>query len=175
MRTTGFWLLALMTLALPAIAQTTDGTQKMSGKAHCAKPDPDDMVQVGDKPGHALMMTKSTCTWTDGQVAGLTPKSADDVATGEMNGAMGRNNGYHIVTMDNGDKYTVRYMGTAKMAKDNTGTFEGKWTFVSGTGKLRGIKGSGTYNGIANADGSGDVTVDGNYTLAPEKPAVKKK
>jgi hypothetical protein len=61
--------------------------------------------------------------------------------------------------------YTVRFNGAAMMAKDKTGTITGKWTFVSGTGKLKRIKGGGTYKGTAAADGSGDVDAEGDYTL----------
>jgi hypothetical protein len=65
----------------------------------------------------------------------------------------------------------VRFNGTAMMAKDKTGTITGKWTFVSGTGKLKGIKGGGTYKGTAAADGSADVDVEGDYTLPAKTTA----
>jgi hypothetical protein len=42
---------------------------------------------------------------------------------------------------------------------------EGTWSFTSGTGKLKGIKGKGTYKGTANADGSMTYQVDGEYSL----------
>ena len=171
MRKTGLlWLAALM-IALPASAQT-----KLAGKVHCDKADPNSTIEVGDKANHAVYARKAACTWDGSQeIAGLKTKTGVDVATGEVNGATMRDNGYHTATMDNGDKYVVRFTGTAAMAKDNTGTIDGKWTFVSGTGKLKGIKGSGTYKGTSNADGSADVTVDGDYTLAAAAPAAKKK
>lgn len=171
MRRTGVVLLAALAFAIPASAQT-----KVTGKVHCAKGDPDYSIEVGDKPGHVLTARKSACTWTDQQIAGIAAKSGVDVATGEVNGATVRDSGYHTATMDNGDKYTVRFSGNATMGKDNSGALDGKWSFVSGTGKLKGIKGGGTYKGTANADGSGDVTVDGDYTLpATTTPAAKKK
>ena len=177
MRKTGLLWLAVLTLAVPASAQT-----KVSGKAHCTKADPDYSLEVGDKPGHALTARKAACTWADGslQIEGQTTKTGTDAATGEMNGATVRDSGYHTATTDKGDKYTVHFAGTMKMAKDNTGTFEGKWTFVSGTGKLKGIKGGGTYKGTAAADGSADVDVEGEYTMAakttaPPAAPVKKK
>jgi len=173
MRKTGLLLAAALMIALPAAAQT-----KSSGKLHCGKADPDYSIEVGDKPGHVVTLAKSTCTW-DGsqQIAGLTTKSGVDVESGEVNGASMRATGYHTATMDNGDKYTVRFTGTATMGKDGSGAIEGKWSFVSGTGKLKGIKGSGTYKGTASADGA-DLNVDGEYTLpAPTAaaPAAKKK
>lgn len=172
MRRTGLLCLAALLLAMPAAAQT-----KLAGKLHCNKSDSENTIEVGDKPGHVLILRKATCAWADGsqEIAGLKTKSGVDAATTEVNGASMRDNGYHTATMDNGDKYTVRIGGTGTMNKDNTGTFEGKWSFVSGTGKLKGIKGGGTYKGVANADGSADVTVDGDYTIAaPAAPAKKK-
>ena len=177
MRMTVLCLLAMLALAAPATAQTTLTAGKISGKVHCAKADPNYTVPVGDKPGHALTMQKSTCTWTGGPVAHLTPKSGEDESTGEMSGASGRVTGYHIVTMDNGDKYTVQYTGSVTVTKDNSAMLHGNWTIVGGTGTLVGIKGRGTYTGAGGADGSGDVTVVGDYTVVPAKAvgAVKKK
>jgi hypothetical protein len=86
-----------------------------------------------------------------------------------------RDSGYHNATMDNGDTFTVRFQGSSKMNKDNSAPFEGKWTFVSGTGKLKGIKGRGTFKGMAAADGSADVDVEGDYTIAPPPPPPAKK
>jgi hypothetical protein len=161
------WLAALL-LAIPASAQT-----KLSGKVQCQKADPQYSIDVGDKPGHAMTMAKQTCT-EDWKIADLAVKSGQDVATGEMNGATGRDNGYHTATMENGDKYVVHFGGTITGAKDGSATFEGKWSFVSGTGKLKGIKGGGTYKGAGKVDGTGEVTVEGDYTL-PAPAAPKKK
>jgi hypothetical protein len=170
MRKTGFMVLMALALASAAGAQT-----KMSGKAHCAKGDPDHAIEVGDAAGHVLTLRKAACTWSEGlEIAGLKAKSGVDVATGEVTGATMRDNGYHTATMDNGDTFTVHFTGTAKMNKDNSGTFDGKWSFVSGTGKLKGIKGSGTYKGTAAADGSSDVSVDGDYTMAAAKTTPTK-
>jgi hypothetical protein len=41
----------------------------------------------------------------------------------------------------------------------------GTWTFVSGTGKCKGIKGKGTYKGTPNADGTVTYQVDGEYSM----------
>lgn len=167
MRRTGLLMLAALVLALPASAQN-----KLSGKVHCAKADPDYSIEVGDKAGHIVTARKTACTWSDGmQIEGVAVKTGTDVATGEVNGATMRDAGYHTATMDNGDKFTVRFNGAAALAKDNTGTIDGKWTFVSGTGKLKGIKGGGTYKGKANADGTGDVEVEGDYTLPAKTTA----
>jgi hypothetical protein len=169
MKKLGLGLLMACAIALPATAQT-----KISGKQTCAKPDPMQSVDVGDKPGHSLVVQKAACKWDTGlEIEGAKSTESADVASSEIWGTNATQHGYNMSTMDSGDKFTVRYTGTMKIAKDGTAGFDGKWTFVSGTGKLKGIKGSGTYKGSGLADGSGTVDVEGDYTIAPAamKPA----
>jgi hypothetical protein len=71
--------------------------------------------------------------------------------------------------MDNGDSTIVRYEGTMKMKKDGSGTVKGTWKYVRGTGKFRGISGSGTYKGEGAADGTAWADVSGHYSLAKGK------
>ena len=42
---------------------------------------------------------------------------------------------------------------------------EGTWTYTGGTGKLKGIKGKGTFKGTPNPDGTMTYQVDGEYQL----------
>ena len=169
MRKTSVLLLLAVALAAPASAQS-----KTSGKVHCAKADPNSVVEVGDHPGHTLTLTKTACTWSDTMpLAGLTMKSGNDVTTAEMNGTTGHHSGYHVGTMDNGDTVVVHFSGTVTAAKDQPATLQGKWNYVSGTGKMKGIKGGGTYKGTGNADGSNDATVEGTYTLPATTAAGK--
>ncbi len=76
-----------------------------------------------------------------------------------------KDNGYSTTIMENGDKFTVHYLGCGHTTKDGGGVFEGKWKFVSGTGKLKGLKGGGTYKGSGASDGSGVVEVEGEYAF----------
>jgi hypothetical protein len=39
------------------------------------------------------------------------------------------------------------------------------WTFTTGTGKFKSIKGKGTYKGTPNADGTVTYEVTGEYSL----------
>jgi len=158
-----------------ALTLTTSAQTKVSGKAHCPKAESNSQ-DVGDKPGHLLLLQKQTCTYTtEMEIAGAKTKEETDVFTTDMNGAMGHDNGYGVLTMDNGDKFALRFSGSTKMSKDKTGAFEGKWLFTSGTGKLKGIKGGGTYKGTAAADGSNDFDVEGDYTIPEAKPAAPAK
>ena len=168
MRTRTMVMVLALTMAAPVMAQS-----KLSGSVHCAKADPDYSIPVGDMDGHIIAARKAACTWEGLQIAGMAVKSGQDVATSEITGNMLRDNGYHTATADNGDKFTVHFTGTATMANDKSGAISGKWTFVNGTGKLKGIKGGGTYKGKANADGTADVTVDGTYSVGMTAPPKK--
>jgi hypothetical protein len=119
-----------------------------------------------------VVLTKSTCTWpTSLEIDGVKAKTAVDVGVAEARGSSGTNHGYNVSTMDNGDKVSVSYQGTAQMSKDGSGTFKGTWRWISGTGKFKGIKGSGTFKGSQMADGTSSADIEGDYTLAP--PASK--
>jgi len=65
--------------------------------------------------------------------------------------------------MDNADKVYYTYEGSA--STDLTKPFSIKWKILSGTGKYKGIKGSGTCSAKPNADGSVDDTCTGTYSL----------
>ena len=158
----------LSVLTLRVAAQT-----KISGKLNCGKPDVNSSAEVPDAAGHVVALTKANCTWpTALEIEGVKTKSAVDVGVAEVHGASVKSHGYNVSTMDNGDKVSVSYEGTATSNKDGSGTFKGTWRWISGTGKFKGIKGSGTYKGTQGADGTGTADIDGDYTVMA--PAAKK-
>jgi hypothetical protein len=147
--------------AVAASAQT-----KTSGTAQCAKPDPQHMIPVGDLPDHALGVEQTKCTWTKPmEIAGA--KSKDGVSTGtdDASGNTARTRGFHVSTMDSGDKFFSWYQGTATMKDGALVSQKGNWGFTGGTGKLKGIKGKGTYTCAPSGDGS-SCEVEGDYQLA---------
>ena len=167
MRKLSFALLMVCAFAVSASAQ-----MKLSGKETFGKPDTMQSVDVGDKPGHALMIAKGSSTWNPGfEILGLKAVSSVFASTSEGWGSNFTEHGYDTVTMDDGDTITAKYSGTITVAKDGSMTFHGTWTFASATGKLQGVSGSGTYGGTAAADGTGSTDVRGTYTAA--KPTMK--
>ena len=74
-------------------------------------------------------------------------------------------NGYHVATTTTGDTATARFQGKGMLKDGKNVTDGGTWSFTSGTGKLKGLKGKGTYKGTANADGSATYQVNGVYSL----------
>jgi len=156
--------LFVVSLATVAQAQT-----KISGTNHCAKPDPQSAVQVGDRPNHAFSVGQSKCAWTKPwEIAGTPGKQGVATFSGEITSNTSRFHAYYVDEMANGDKAYYRYQGTATLKDGVTQTEEGTWSLIGGTGKLKGAKGKGTYKSKAGADGTMTYEVEGEYEL-PKK------
>jgi hypothetical protein len=155
--------LFLGALTLPALllAQT-----KISGTVKCGKPDQSQKIDVGDKPNHAFAISQGKCTWTKPMtIAGIQTK--EDVGTNseETTSTGAKGHGYVVGTMSNGDKFNVRTQANDAYKDGNLLSTQGTWSFASGTGKLKGIQGKGTFKGKPEADGSVVIDVEGEYTL----------
>lgn len=159
----------ILAAAIPASAQT-----KITGTLTCAKPDVNQVVQIGDRPGHMIGVNQGKCTYSKPfEIEGVAAK--DDVGSGMVdvrNGAS-QDKGYDVTTMANGDKAFVSNSGTSKMKGEALDSGSGKWSFTGGTGKFRGLKGGGTYKLSGNPDGTYTVEIEGQYTLAAAAPAKK--
>ena len=155
------------TLMLFALATLAPAATKISGTVQCGKSDEQHAFEVGDQPGHSLMLSKGKCTWSKPmEIAGTQTK--EDVGTGfdELHGNKSQGHSYVVGTMANGDKMYVRTQGSATLKDGAIETAEGTWSFAGGTGKLTGIKGKGTYKGKGAADGSATYEVEGEYQLS---------
>lgn len=153
--------LAAIALATAAAAQT-----KISGTLQCAKPDPMNKVDVGDWPNHALTIAKVQCSWTKPiEIAGSQNKDGVSVSTGEVNGNKATERGVHFDNFASGDKSFVRFQGSSVLKDGAPQSAQGTWSFTGGTGKLKGLKGKGTYKGTPGADGSMNFDVEGEYQL----------
>ncbi len=155
-----------LTLAPVASSQT-----KTSGTLSCGKPDPAYSIEVGDHPGHSVAISKFTCTWTTPmEIADVQTKDGYDVTYSDGSGAKVRGSGYHVSNMSNGDKIYVRFQGNDTMMDGKPSTTEGTWSYTGGTGKLKGIKGKGTYKGKTDSTGNMVAEIEGDYEL----PAARK-
>jgi hypothetical protein len=147
--------------AVAASAQT-----KISGTAQFGKPDPQHMVPVGDRPDHSLGVEQLKCTWTKPmEIEGAKSKDGVSTETVDISGNSARARGFHVSTVDSGDKYFVWYQGTATTKDGALVDQKGTWGFTGGTGKLKGIKGKGTYTCTASGDGV-SCEIEGDYQLA---------
>lgn len=69
-----------------------------------------------------------------------------------------------VGSMDNGDKYYVRAQRTITAKEERTGIDQGTWNFTGGTGKLKGLKGKGTFKCTSEGDNA-TCDIEGEYTL----------
>jgi hypothetical protein len=154
------WLVLTATFPIGALAGSN-----VSGTMQCrpAVPTP---VAIGDQPNHAYAIATQKCTWTKPfRIVGLTSKDGNDTAVIEIIGNESIENGYHMGAMSNGDKYSVKFSGKSSSKDGKPGAAHGTWSFTDGTGKLKGLKGKGSYTGTPNADGSMTTNVTGEYSL----------
>ena len=156
------WVFLLgVTLAGFATAQT-----KLSGELKCDKASKLEKIDAGDREGHALTLSETKCTWTKPAKLGDTEtKDGVSVATGDADAAKSTEKGYHHGTMANGDKIYVRYEGAAMMKDGKPASITGTYRFAGGTGKMKNLKGGGTYKGTPAADGTVTFAIRGSYTL----------
>ena len=160
--------MALLLVGLVLGAAGAGAQTKITGTIQCPKADPQNAIPVGDRPGHALVIMKNRCTWSKPmELAGVQTKTGEDTTFADANGARSRDSGYHVSTMANGDQFVVRYSGSTTTDKNGAVQAQsGTWSFVSGTGKLKGLTGKGTYKGTGAADGSVTTEVEGEYQIA---------
>ncbi len=154
----------LVFLFAVALASTAFAQTKTSGTATC-KADPPSPVAISDMPNHSFSVGKAQCTWTGFAVAGLQSKVGTSTDLSEMSGDTTSFRGYHVATMDNGDTSVSAFQGSGKLKDGKPLSGEGTWSYTGGTGKLKGIKGKGTFKGTPNADGSMTYQVEGEYSL----------
>jgi hypothetical protein len=98
------------------------------------------------------------------EIEGDKPKDGLSTETGEVIGDNAKARGFHVVTMESGDKAFFSYQGTAKTKDGTPLEAKGNWGLTGGSGKLKGIKGKGTYNCTPAGDGYA-CEVEGQYQL----------
>jgi hypothetical protein len=167
-------MMAVASLAF-MVASAVGAQTKFSGTVTCAKPDPDYTIDAGDHPGHVFNLNKSTCKWSaDTLINGM--KITDDIGagTGESTATKVTTTGTRVATMENGDKFFASVHDSSPIKDGKPTDISGTFTINGGTGKLKGIKGKGTYKVTPNADGTATVAVEGEYTIpAPAAPKAK--
>lgn len=131
----------------------------------CAAPSPAHAVPVGDSSDHMYVVQQVKCTATKGEIGGV--KEQEGLATefADVVGDKVTGHGVFVETLASGDKIHVTYtfQGTSKDKAFQTGS--NKWTFVSGTGMMKGAKGSGTCRAKGTPDGGIEFECTGTYSL----------
>jgi hypothetical protein len=135
---------------------------KIDTKWTCSKPSAEQKFDVGDMPDHTYGIAQGTCNATSSGT-GFAEKTGQYTEFRETWKATMSLRGRFNSTLDNGDKafYTYQQSGSTDPAKP----MSNQWKIVNGTGKNKGMKGSGTCSGKANADGTGDWECKGTYSM----------
>jgi hypothetical protein len=154
---------------LPMIPQGAVAQTKIPGSLDCEKADPMHVIQIPERAGFSYVIAQYKCTW-DASIEGLKSKDYVNTVFSEVMGTSVRTTSTSFARYSNGDRLYIHNTGTRDL---KTLTSSGKWTYTLGTGKLRGIKGEGTYTckrKSAEPDAGITCTSEGEYTL----PAAKK-
>jgi hypothetical protein len=146
---------------------------KVEGKVRCEKPDPAYSIEVPDRPGHALTISKRKCNWIEPmEILGAKTKDGIAVSFAEKSEGMLHVNGFETDTLDNGEKLTWKSMGQV-LAEKGPADATGRWSLMRGTGKFKGIKGGGSFQEKLGADDVLVLELEGIYD--PSEIAGQKK
>jgi hypothetical protein len=146
--------------------KSTGDKVTIKGSVHCTKPDTFYSIDVPDRPGHSLIIAQRKCTWTEPLViqGAKTKEGVWTTFTERMEGTL-HIHSFEVDTLDNGEKTTMQTMGQILGEKGPLDT-KGQWSFMRGTGKLKGIRGGGTYEGKLDADDVLNLKLEGVYEPA---------
>ena len=151
-------------------AQSQAASAVKSGKTasswNCAAPSPMHAVPVGDAADHMYVVQQTKCTATKGEIGGVKEQQGTATEFVDVRGDKAKGQGTFVETLANGDKVYVAYTfeGTSRDKVFQVGS--NKWTFVEGTGMLKGAKASGTCTAKGSPDGGIIFDCTGTYTLA---------
>ncbi len=158
-------LKTLVTMAcILGLSATASAQNKISGTEVCDKPEQQQMLETGDHPGHMLGVVQTKCTWTGMEIEGNPAKDSLTTILLDSHGNRASARGYDVATMANGDKAFVRFKGWVMTKNGAVVSDDGTWAFMGGTGKLKHLRGEGTYKGKASGEGE-TFQIEGTYTI----------
>jgi hypothetical protein len=147
-----------------AVAMTPAQT-KLTSSGKCGKPEVQQNIAAGDQMGHLFTLAYGKCA-TKGEVGGAASKEGVFSEHGEVSEDHSKVSGVYVETFDSGDKIFYTYQATGIMKDSAFQAGENKYQITGGTGKMKGIKGSGTCKTTGTADGGLEYTCTGEYTIA---------
>ncbi len=152
----------------PLIAQVVETPIK--GSFHttsvCGKSSVHQTVLINDDRQHSVSLDQRLCGSKEPiEIAGLTGTEYIAYGVDDVQNGHSIDRGYVVGTMKNGDRYFLKYEGTATMNGNVPEHLEGKWTFTGGSGRLKQLGGGGTYTARPTADGGMEFVILGNYEL----------
>ena len=156
----------LSACAVCAFAAAICGAQeKMTVSGTCSKPDVQQSVPAGDKDGHMFTLEQGKCT-AEGKIGTAAGKDGVYATHGDMTATRSKASGLFSETLDSGDKVFYTYTETIAVKAGAPQSGSNTWQIAGGTGKMKGIKGSGTCKVTGTADGGIKYSCSGTYTMA---------
>ena len=151
----------ILALAMSAAAQT-----KLVAVIDCNNADPLHIIAVPDREGFSYQINQNKCKWTKGSdLEGIEPGEVFNVVFVDTRGARVRTDHTQVTRYTNGDRVFATGTGSYdSKAMSSTG----KWSYTGGTGKFRGLKGSGSYvckSKGAEPNSGYTCDVEGEYAL----------
>jgi hypothetical protein len=107
-------------------------------------------VVVDAKSGHSieLFLMTGQAVFRNGEVWTVSQSELDDLHKGS-----GSFQGQGFMVHSDGSTMALAYQGKLKAEPDsNRASFTGDWQYVSGTGRVAGIQGAGTFKGSGAGD-----------------------
>lgn len=146
----------------------------IKGSLRCDKPSPSYSIDVPDREGHSLIVEKRNCSWIEPMVI-LGTKTKDGVWVTFIERMEGRLHPHSFETdsLEGGERITMQTTGQVSADK-GPATTKGRFNFMRGSGKFKGIKGGGTYEGNVDADDVMTVKLEGVYEPAAMAGGNKK-
>jgi hypothetical protein len=162
-------LYCLFTLAAAACLWSAGAAAqtKIEWSDSCAKADPDYKVPVGDQPGHSFGLSQIKCQASKPVEIGA-DKGKEAVATiaADSSGNKSRERGVYVLTLESGDKAYLPFQGVIALKDGKPTGSQGTWSFAGGTGKLKAIKGKGTFKCSPASADAWSCSGEGEYELA---------
>jgi hypothetical protein len=139
-------LLGLTCLA-PCVA-TAQTKISSSCQTSLVKAPSQNWMRIDDGASHMIGISQvenDTCSkpW---EIEGLKfPKEVDTAFLDVVGSTVRIRRGYAVLTAASGEKVYGLYQGTMTVGEGHSENGEGTWSFYGGTGKLKGIRGKGTW------------------------------
>jgi hypothetical protein len=148
-----------------ALAVATASAQtKNSISGTCAKADVEQSVPAGDSPTHMFTVAQGKCT-VKGETAGAMAQSGAYSEHRDVTATRMKAWGVYIETYDSGDKITYNYQLAVSVKDGVPQSGKGTYQATGGTGKMKGIKATGTCTYTPAADNAMSYACTGDYTL----------
>jgi hypothetical protein len=145
------------------VIATSSAQTKSDFSGKCSKPEVQQSIPAGDKDDHVFLLVQAKCI-AEGEIGGMARKEAAYAQHVDVTGKRSKVWGVYVETFDNGDKIFYNYQEISTANNDGSSVGSNKYQITGGTGKMKGITGSGTCKVTGASDGSSGYSCTGEYT-----------